>query len=103
MPSLLKDQYFKGALMLNTLRKVIDDFNQQSGMNLTLIFNQYLRHAQIPHLDLLFGEALEMVMYKWSAGEVDSLFRSAWTCPTTGRLSIRQFPGGNRSLQCRRK
>ena len=80
-----EDQYFKGALMLNTLRSVIDDdakwfalmhefyqhfkyqnimtedvvawFNQHTGMNLTPIFNQYLRHPHIPRLELLFGEA----------------------------------------------
>jgi aminopeptidase N len=92
-----EDQYFKGALMLNTLRNVVDDdakwwtllynfyqrfkyqnimtqdvvsyFNEQTGMNLTPIFDQYLRHAQIPRLELLFGETPGMVMYKWSADE----------------------------------
>jgi aminopeptidase N len=92
-----EDPYFKGALMLNTLRSVVDDdakwwillynfyqqfkyrnittddvvsyFNQQTGMNLTPIFDQYLRHTQIPRLELLFGEAPGMVMYKWSADE----------------------------------
>ena len=66
-----EDQYFKGALFLNTLRSVIDDdarwwallhdfyqhfkyqniltedvvqyFNQKTGMNLTPVFDQYLR------------------------------------------------------------
>jgi aminopeptidase N len=94
-----EDQYFKGALMLNTLRSVINDdakwfalihgfyqhfkyqniltedvvnyFNQQTGMNLTPIFNQYLRHKDIPRLELLFGEAPGMVMYKWDADEDD--------------------------------
>jgi len=94
-----EDQYFKGALMLNTLRSVIDDddkwfalirgfyqhfkyqniltedvvayFNQHTGMNLTPIFNQYLREARIPRLELLFGEAPGMVMYKWDADEDD--------------------------------
>jgi aminopeptidase N len=92
-----EDQYFKGALMINTLRSVINDdakwwallhgfyqhfkyqnimtedvvayFNQHTGMNLTPIFDQYLRHTQIPRLELLFGEAPEMVMYKWRADE----------------------------------
>jgi aminopeptidase N len=92
-----EDQYFKGALMLNTLRSVVDDdakwwtllydfyqhfkyrnimtedvvsyFNQQTGMDLTPIFDQYLRHAQIPRLELLFGEAPGTVMYQWSADE----------------------------------
>jgi len=94
-----EDQYFKGALMLNTLRSVINDdakwfalihdlyqhfkyqniltedivayCNQHTGMNLTPIFNQYLRHAQIPRLELLFGEAPGSVMYKWRADEDD--------------------------------
>ena len=92
-----EDQYFKGALMLNTLRSVIDDdakwfalikglyqhfqhqqiqtedivayFNLHSGMNLKPIFNQYLRHAKIPRLELLFGESPNLVMYKWDADE----------------------------------
>jgi aminopeptidase N len=92
-----EDQYFKGALMLNTLRSVVDDdakwwalihdfyqhfkyqnittqdvvayFNQHTGMDLTPIFDQYLRQPQIPRLELLFGEAPGMVMYKWSADE----------------------------------
>lgn len=94
-----EDQYFKGALMLNTLRSVIDDdaqwwkllrgfyqhfkyqtidtdqvvayFNQHTGRNLTPIFNQYLRHAHIPTLQLLFGEKPGQVMYKWKADEPD--------------------------------
>ncbi len=97
-----EDQYFKGALMLNTLRSVIDDdakwfallhdfyqhfkyqtiltedvvawFNQHSGMDLTPIFNQYLRHTAIPRLELLFTETpgspgSNTVLYKWSADE----------------------------------
>jgi aminopeptidase N len=96
-----EDQYFKGALMLNTLRSVIDDdpkwfvllhdfyqhfkyqtiltedvvawWNQHSGMDLTPIFNQYLRHTAIPRLELLFpvvgSESPNAVLYKWSADE----------------------------------
>jgi aminopeptidase N len=94
-----EDQYFKGALMLNTLRSVVNDdakwwallhdfyqhfkyqnimtedvvayFNQQTRMNLTPIFDQYLRQAQIPRLELLFGVSPGMVMYKWRADEDD--------------------------------
>jgi aminopeptidase N len=94
-----EDQYFKGALMINTLRSVVNDdakwwallhdfyqhfkyqnimtgdvvayFNQQTGMNLTPIFDQYLRHAQIPRLELLYGEEPGTVMYKWRADEDD--------------------------------
>jgi aminopeptidase N len=94
-----QDMYFKGALMINTLRSVVNDdkkwftllhnfyqhfkyqnimtedvvtwWSQNTGMNLTPFFNQYLRHRQIPRLELLFGEAPGMVMYKWRADEED--------------------------------
>jgi aminopeptidase N len=94
-----QDMYFKGALMLNTLRSVVNDdakwfallhnfyqhfkyqnimtgdvvtwWNQNTGLNLTPFFNQYLRHRQIPRLELLFGEAPGMVLYKWRAAEDD--------------------------------
>jgi aminopeptidase N len=94
-----QDQYFKGALMLNTLRSVVDDdkkwwalvhsyyqhfkyqnimtedviqyFNQQTGMNLTSIFDQYLRHTSIPTLELKFNEAAGTVDYRWVADEKD--------------------------------
>jgi len=94
-----QDQYFKGALFLNTLRSVVDDdkkwfrlihdyfqhfkyknimtedvaayFNQQTGRNLTPIFNQYLRHTAIPTLELRFDAAQGMVAYRWKADEKD--------------------------------
>ena len=80
-----QDQYFKGALFLNTLRSVVNDdtrwwklirdfyqqfkyqnimtedvvafFNEQTGRNLTPIFDQYLRHAALPTLELKFDDA----------------------------------------------
>ena len=92
-----EDQYFKGALMLNTLRSVIDDdakwfadihdfyqqfkyqtimtedvvawWNQRTGMNLTPFFNEYLRHAALPMLELKFDRAKGTVAYRWSADE----------------------------------
>ena len=92
-----EDQYFKSALMINTLRSVLNNdtkwwallhdfyrhfkyqnimtedvveyFNQHTGMNMAPIFDQYLRHPQIPRLELLFAESPGMVMYKWRADE----------------------------------
>jgi aminopeptidase N len=92
-----EDQYFKGALMINTLRSVIDDdakwfadihdfyqqfkyqnimtedvvawWNQRTGMNLTPFFDEYLRHAAIPMLELKFDRAKGTVAYRWSADE----------------------------------
>jgi aminopeptidase N len=80
-----EDQYFKGALMLNTLRSVIGgdtkwfadihDFyqafqyqtimtedvvawwNKRTGMDLKPFFDAYLRHAAIPTLELRFSSA----------------------------------------------
>ena len=94
-----QDQYFKGALFLHTLRSVIDDdrkwfelirgvyqrfkyktiltedivqfFNEQTGMNLTPIFKEYLRHADVPMLQVKFDEQAHTVAYRWEAGEKD--------------------------------
>jgi aminopeptidase N len=88
-----EDQYFKGALMINTLRSVIDNdpewfklihgfyqefkykniltedavryFNQQTGMDLTPFFNQYLRHTALPTLELKFDATAGTVNYRW--------------------------------------
>ena len=90
-----QDQYFKGALFLNTLRSVIDNderwwkllrdyckrfkysnimtgdlvkfFNEQTGLNLTPIFDQYLRQAALPVLELRFQESDGSVSYRWRA------------------------------------
>jgi len=90
-----QDMYFKGALFINTLRSVVDDdkkwcallhdfyqrfkyqnimtedveafFNQKTGMNLTPLFDQYLRHTALPVLELKFGEG--QVEYRWKADE----------------------------------
>lgn len=92
-----EDQYFKGALTLNTLRSVINNdakwfalihgfyqhfkyqnimtgdviryFSQQTGMDLTPFFRQYLFHRQIPVLELLFDPSEHTVSYKWQAEE----------------------------------
>jgi aminopeptidase N len=91
-----QDMYFKGALFLNTLRSVVDDdarwqkllrdfyqhfkyqtiltedvvafFNAQLAKNLTPIFDQYLRRAAIPVLELAFTEP-GMLAYRWKADE----------------------------------
>jgi len=78
------DQYFKGALFINTLRSIVNDdkkwwvllrdfyqyfkyrnimtedvvayFNRKTRKNLTPIFDQYLRHKAIPILELKFND-----------------------------------------------
>ena len=94
----IRDRYFKGALFLNTLRSIVNDdarwwkllrdlfqhfkyqnilteelvtyVNAQLGRDLTPIFNQYLRRADLPVLELAFqGEGT--VAYRWKADERD--------------------------------
>jgi aminopeptidase N len=92
-----QDQYFKGALFLNTLRSIVNDdrrwwalihgfyqhfkyrnimtedvvkyFNRKTGLNLTPIFDQYLRHTGLPTLELTFDGANGAVSYRWKADE----------------------------------
>jgi aminopeptidase N len=92
-----QDMYFKGALFLHTLRSVVDDderwwkllrelfqqfkyqnimtedlvqfFNTRLGRNLTPIFDQYLRRAALPTLELAFNEKEGTVAYRWDAAE----------------------------------
>ncbi|WP_417352601.1 M1 family metallopeptidase [Flavobacterium alkalisoli] len=89
------DMYFKGALMLNTIRHIVNDdakwwamllkysetykkqvidgqtvidfFSKESGIDLEPVFNQYLRYRNIPELELkLEGNKLK---YRWKADE----------------------------------
>jgi aminopeptidase N len=92
-----QDEYFKGALFINTLRSIVNNddrwfklihdfyqhfkyqnimtedvvayFNQQTGMNLTPVFDQYLRHTAIPTLELKFQPAEGAVSYRWKVDE----------------------------------
>jgi hypothetical protein len=44
-------------------------FNQHTGLQLRPIFDQYLRHAAIPTLELRFDEDAHTVAYRWLAQE----------------------------------
>ena len=61
-------QHFKYRNILT--EELVAYFNRKTGMNLTPIFNQYLRHTAIPVLELQFDEAQGTVSYrgKWRAG-----------------------------------
>jgi aminopeptidase N len=87
------DMYYKGALLLNTLRHVVNDdakwwalilkysetfrhriidtqmvvdfFNRETGKDLTPIFDEYLRHTDIPSLDLKIVK--NKLNYRWHA------------------------------------
>jgi aminopeptidase N len=92
-----QDEYFKGALFINTLRSIVNDddrwfklihdfyqhfkyqnimtedivayFNQQTGMNFTPVFDQYLRHIALPTLELKFQPEDGTVSYRWKVDE----------------------------------
>jgi aminopeptidase N len=92
-----QDQYFKGALFLNTLRSIVNDdarwwkllhdlfqhfkyrnimteelvqyVNTQLGRDLTPVFDQYLRRTQIPTLELTFNEPEGTLAYRWKVDE----------------------------------
>ena len=92
-----QDMYFKGALFLHTLRGVVDDdarwwqlvrdvfttfkyrniltedlvrfVNQQLKQDLTPVFNQYLRRAELPRLELTFDATAGTIAYRWNAAE----------------------------------
>ncbi len=48
---------------------VVAFFNQQTGMNLTPVFDQYLRHTALPELELKWNEAEGSVSYRWKVDE----------------------------------
>jgi aminopeptidase N len=92
-----EDQYFKGALMINTLRSVIGDdaawfkdvhdfyqhfkyqnimtedvvawWSRRTGMDLKPFFDEYLRHAALPTLELHFSSGKHIFYYRWKADE----------------------------------
>jgi aminopeptidase N len=114
-----QDMYFKGALFLNTLRSVVDDdaawfalirdlfqrfkyqniltedvvgfVNARLGQDLTPVFDQYLRRAELPTLEVAFNDAEGTMAYRWKADErgfampVKAGRRGAWETlhPTT--------------------
>ena len=48
---------------------IIKFFNRETGKNLTPLFDQYLRHAAIPILELKFDDGKGTVSYRWKADE----------------------------------
>jgi hypothetical protein len=48
---------------------IVAYFNEHTGMNLTPVFDQYLRHTAIPMLELKFDEGKGEVAYRWKADE----------------------------------
>ncbi|MCF6129443.1 M1 family metallopeptidase [Flavobacterium sp. AS60] len=89
------DMYEKGAILLNTLRHIVNNddkwwkillkysetfrhkiidtetvvnfFNTETGMNLTPVFNQYLRYAAIPKLELRKNKS--NLEFRWKTDE----------------------------------
>ncbi len=93
------DQYFKGALFLNTLRSVVHDdakwfatlhefaehfkyqtiltedvisfFNAHLGSDYTPLFRAYLAYQNPPLLELQFNDAAGIVSYRWKTPQPD--------------------------------
>ncbi len=91
------DMYYKGALMLNSLRHLINDdtkwwamlkkyaetfqykiietkdvvqfFSKESGLNLTPFFDEYLKHKDLPVLEYKIKDG--MLSYRWKADEAN--------------------------------
>lgn len=89
------DMYYKGALMLNTIRHILNDdakwwklllsysekfrhriidnrmvvayFERETGLNLKPVFNQYLKYKNIPVLELKVTKKL--LEYRWKTDE----------------------------------
>ncbi|MDB5119573.1 MAG: peptidase [Sphingobacteriales bacterium] len=113
-----KDMYFKGANMLLTIRSVINDdnlwldilrglnnefglktttteevvnyINNRSGKDLTSIFNQYLRHSNIPLLEYKYISQ-HKIAYRWVTNEKN--FSMPFVIPNGRNSKILQ--GGN--------
>ncbi len=89
------DMYYKGSLLLNTLRHIVNNdekwwslllkyaetykkqiidtptviafFNKETGYNLTPVFNQYLNYTSLPHLEIKSqGKSFQ---YRWKTDE----------------------------------
>jgi len=106
------DMYYKGALMLNTIRHIINDdtkwwamlkkyaetyrhkiietkdvvafFSKESGLNLSPIFDQYLKHKAFPELELKFNEGT--IDFRWKT-DVEN-FKMPFECKI-GTKSLR--------------
>jgi aminopeptidase N len=58
-------QHFKYQNIMT--EDIVAYMNQYTGMHLTPIFDQYLRHTAIPTLELKFEDAARTVSYRWKA------------------------------------
>jgi aminopeptidase N len=67
--ALIHDFYDQFKYRQSMTEEVVAWWNQKTGLNLTPVFNQYLRQVDIPRLELNFDQAGHTVLYKWRAGE----------------------------------
>ncbi len=116
------DQYKKGSLFLNTLRSVINDddkwysllrnyyqhfkyrtimttdmvafFNRHTGLQLRPIFDEYLRHAALPTLELRFDRLRTRFRIVGWPKKRSLPCRCAWDSKAPGR-SLRPRPRGS--------
>ena len=48
---------------------IVSFFNERLGRDLTPIFDQYLRRAALPTLELVFNDHVKTLAYRWNADE----------------------------------
>jgi len=109
------DQYFKGALLINTIRTLVSDdakwfaflhdffqhfkyqnimtedvvryYNEKLGMELTAIFDEYLRHDDLPVLDCDSTRWAGRWHIAGRRTRPRSAYPFRWEPPITGRWS----------------
>ncbi len=66
---LQRDLYAEFKFRNTFTEEMVAYVNKQLGQDLTPIFDQYLRRADLPVLELTFNESEQTVSYRWSAAE----------------------------------
>jgi aminopeptidase N len=66
---LIRDLYDQFKYKNNMTEEIVAFVSKQLGHDMTPIFDQYLRRAALPVLELTFNDAEKLVWYRWKADE----------------------------------
>ena len=66
---LIRDVYDEFKYRNTMTEEMVAFINKQLGQDLTPIFDQYLRRAALPVLELTFDEKEQLAWYRWNTGE----------------------------------
>ena len=97
--ALLRDFYQRFKYQNIMTEDMVAYFNQKTGMNLTPIFNQYLRHTAIPDAGIEVRDSGGNGVYRWKADEPEFAMPVRVGEKRSGR-SIQPTTSGRR---CRRR